>query len=59
MGSSNVIVQNSGAMMEYEIDLTSECKIAIGILPTQDIYPARGLRIGVQIDDQTMQVIDA
>ncbi|MBR0048841.1 MAG: glycosyl hydrolase 115 family protein [Prevotella sp.] len=59
MGSNNVLAQNSGAMMEYEIDLTSECKIAIGILPTQDIYPARGLRIGVQIDDQTMQVIDA
>ena len=33
--------------------------IAIGILPTQDIYPERGLRLGVQIDDQPMQVIDA
>ena len=33
--------------------------IAIGILPTQDVYPARGLRLGVQIDDQPMQTIDA
>lgn len=33
--------------------------IAIGILPTQDILPARGLRLGVQLDDQPMQVIDA
>ena len=34
-------------------------KIAIGILPTQDILPARGLRLGVQLDDQPVQVIDA
>ena len=33
--------------------------LAIGILPTQDVYPARGLRLGVQLDDQPMQVIDA
>ena len=59
MGSSNVLVQNSGATMEYEIDITSEGKVAIGILPTQDIYPARGLRIGIQVDNQPMQTIDA
>ena len=59
MGSSNVMAQNSRATLEYEIDLTSECKVAIGILPTQDIYPTRGLRLGVQIDDQPMQEIDA
>jgi len=59
MGSSNVTVQNSDAMLEYEIDLTEEGKVAVGILPTQDINPARGLRLGVQIDDQPMQTIDA
>ncbi len=59
MGSSNVLVQNSGATLEYEIDLTADCKVAIGILPTQDIYPARGLRLGIQIDSQPMQTIDA
>ena len=59
MGSSNVLTQSSGATLEYDIDITSEGKVAIGVLPTQDIYPARGLRIGIQIDDQPMQTIDA
>ena len=65
MGSSNVLAQNSGAVLEYDLDncqlsiLNSQLTIAIGILPTQDIYPARGLRIGVQIDDLPMQEIDA
>ena len=39
--------------------ISAEGKVAIGILPTQDILPARGLRLGVQIDNQPMQVIDA
>ena len=39
--------------------LHSQFKISIGILPTQDIVPARGLRLGVQLDDEPMQVIDA
>lgn len=59
MGSSNVQSQNSGATLEYEINLTDEGKVAIGILPTQDICPPRGLRIGIQIDDRPMQTIDA
>jgi len=64
MGSNNVLAQNSGATLEYEIEASptpSEggVKVAIGILPTQDIYPARGLRLGIQIDDQPMQTIDA
>ena len=48
-----------GPVLEYEVELTEEGHVAIGILPTQDILPARGLRIGVQIDDQPMQMIDA
>ena len=62
-----------GPVLEYNIDLIPEQSsparslsptdgkgtVAIGILPTQDIYPARGLRLGVQIDDQPMQTIDA
>ena len=65
MGSSNVTAANSGAVLEYDLDesqlsiVNSQLTIAIGILPTQDIYPARGLRIGVQIDDLPMQTIDA
>ena len=63
----------SGPKLEYDIELASTAaaadsspfslqsslSIAIGILPTQDIMPARGLRLGVQLDNQPMQVIDA
>jgi len=86
MGSSNVMAEDSKAVLEYEINLQPSLSsssslhsyspsgvrgasssgvrgavpsIAIGILPTQDIYPERGLRIGVQIDDQPVQIIDA
>ena len=59
MGSSNVLAQNSGATLEYDVELTEEGRVAIGILPTQDVLPERGLRIGVQIDDQPIQVVDA
>ena len=64
MGSSNVTAQESGATLEYDIEVSPSPgdgggAVAIGILPTQDIYPARGLRIGVQIDDQPVQTIDA
>ena len=71
MGAADVMKEwpadGSGPKLEYEIDLANSQKptangplsIAIAILPTQDIMPARGLRLGVQIDDQSMQVIDA
>lgn len=63
MGSSNVLARSDttgrGPVLEYEVNLTAEGKIAFGILPTQDIYPERGLRIGVQLDDQPMQLVDA
>ena len=59
MGSSDVLAQNSGATLEYDIELTAEGKVAIGILPTQDIMPERGLRLGVLIDNQPMLIIDA
>ena len=74
MGAADVMKEwpadGTGPTLEYDIDLTpanngqssmvnGQCSIAIGILPTQDVMPARGLRLGVQIDDQPMQVIDA
>jgi hypothetical protein len=62
MGAKDVIKEYpnvDGPALEYEIELTDEGLVAIGILPTQDILPARGLRLGVQIDDLSMQVIDA
>ena len=49
MGIDNVLAKSDetgkGATLEYEVDLSTG-QVAIGILPTQDIYPARGLRIG-------------
>jgi hypothetical protein len=64
MGSSDVLAQNSGAILEYDIEASPSpseggVKVAVGILPTQDIYPSRGLRLGIQLDNQPMQTIDA
>ncbi|MBQ4460729.1 MAG: hypothetical protein II908_02715, partial [Bacteroidaceae bacterium] len=59
MGAKDVMKENSGVKLEYEIDLSEEKKIAVGILPTQDILPERGLRLGVQIDGGEVKVIDA
>lgn len=55
-------LDGKGASLEYDFELSSDMQqlsIALGILPTQDVYPARGLRIGVQIDDQPLQIVDA
>lgn len=66
MGSSNVMAKSQtdgqGASLEYGFELAQDKQpltVALGILPTQDVYPARGLRIGVQIDNQPMQIVDA
>ena len=63
MGIDDVMMASDetgkGPTLEYEVELTEEGKVAIGILPTQDIMPARGLRLGIQIDNQPMQIIDA
>lgn len=62
MGSSNVMaesmVSEANASLSYEVEMKTS-QVAIGILPVQDIFPERGLRIGVKIDNQPMQVIDA
>ena len=60
MGAKDVMKEypnGDGPKLEYEIDM--EAGVAIGILPTQDVLPARGLRLGIQIDNEPMQVIDA
>lgn len=63
MGATDVMmpsVENGhGPALEYEVDLKEEGHVALGILPTQDILPSRGLRIGLQLDNEPMQVIDA
>ncbi len=61
MGSDNVRASSTltgGATLEYEVSLT-DGQVAIGIMPIQDVYPSRGLRLGVQIDDSPVQIIDA
>lgn len=63
MGAADVMTEFSatddGPALEYEVELTAEGKIAIGILPTQDVRPERGLRFGVQLDNHPLQVVDA
>ena len=62
VGAADVMKEfpkGDGPRLEYEIELAGSGNVAIGILPTQDIYPARGLRLGVQLDDQPMQTVDA
>ena len=65
MGAADVMKSypnGDGPVLDYDINLSpvdGKGTVAIGILPTQDIYPARGLRLGVQIDNQPMQTIDA
>lgn len=50
-----------GATLEYDISFSQsgKQKLALGILPTNDVNPARGLRIGIRVDDGEMQTIDA
>lgn len=49
------------AVLEYNVYLAKEdsTKMCLGILPTQDVNPERGLRIAVALDDDEPQVIDA
>ena len=68
MGAKDVMKEyptdGSGPVLEYDIKFSpvgerQRAGIAIGILPTQDVLPARGLRFGIQIDDEPMEIIDA
>lgn len=65
MGIEPVTAKNrplgDGATLEYDIHFSQsgKQKLALGILPTNDVNPARGLRIGVRVDDGEMQTIDA
>ncbi len=63
MGIDNVVAASDttgrGAYMEYDVTLSPEGRIAIGILPVQDIRPERGLRLGVQLDNMPVRIIDA
>ena len=47
--------------LEYQVLLsdTGAIPVCIGILPTQDVCPERGLRIAVALDGEAPQIIDA
>lgn len=47
--------------LEYNIYLNESRKytICIGILPTQDVFPERGLRIGVALNNGEIKILDA
>jgi hypothetical protein len=47
--------------LEYKVFLPAGgiTRVCLGVLPTQDINPSRGLRIAVSIDEGQPQIIDA
>jgi hypothetical protein len=51
----------SAPRLKYKVFLnqSGNATILLGILPTQDVYPQRGLRIAVSIDNGEPQIIDA
>ena len=65
MGLKNITAASdtsgNGPRLEYSISVDSDTTlcVAVGILPTQDIYPQRGLRLGLRLDDGELKIIDA
>lgn len=57
--SSENIAESPALQYNIYVPEDEEMVIALGILPTQDIDPARGLRIAVSIDGAPAQVLDA
>ncbi|MRX40286.1 hypothetical protein GJU43_13445 [Flavobacterium sp. LC2016-23] len=51
----------SASRLEYKVFLSKKgkAKFCIGILPTQDINPQRGLRIAAALDNQAPEIVDA
>lgn len=47
--------------LEYQVLLpdTGKVTLCVGILPTQDVYPERGLRLAVGLDDELPVTLDA
>lgn len=59
--ASSISNADSAPCLEYDINVEEGDSItfAIAILPTQDVNPARGLRLGVQLDEGDIKIIDA
>ena len=55
------VTPEKAPVLEYKIYLPKSGKttVCLGILPTQDVYPQRGLRIAAALDDQTPLILDA
>ena len=64
-GAKNVAAKSceagKGPTLEYRVKTVKSgvVKLAIGILPTQDVNPKRGLRLGVRLDGGETRVLDA
>ncbi len=61
VNTSSASIDSESPTLEYDIEVSEgdSVRIAIGILPTQDIDPARGLRLAVQLDGGDTKVLDA
>jgi hypothetical protein len=57
----SAMVAKEAPYLEYDVLLNEKGKatICIGILPTQDVKPERGLRIAVAFNDAEPELIDA
>jgi len=53
--------QESAPRLEYKVLLSKKGKatVCLGMVPTQDLNPTRGLRIAVALDNQAPVIIDA
>lgn len=47
--------------LEYQVFLpdTGKITVCVGILPTQDVYPKRGLRVAIGLNNDTPKILDA
>lgn len=66
MGAKDVLKPYVGSIskapyLEYQVTVTDTdtLQVAIGILPTQDVNPQRGLRLAVSVDDARPVKLDA
>lgn len=59
--ATSVSEGKSAPTLEYDIQVEDgdSIKIAVAILPTQDVNPARGLRLAMQLDEGETAILDA
>ncbi len=57
--SAEINIPSPTLEYDFTVDEADSVRIALGILPTQDINPERGLRLAVKVDGGESQPIDA